>query len=76
MSARSIALDVIIEVAERDAYANLLLPKRIAAGALSGADAALATELTYGALRWQGQYDSVIRHLSSRDAADLDRDVA
>lgn len=76
MSARSVALDVIIEVAERDAYANLLLPGRIAAAAISSADAALATELTYGTLRWQGQYDRVIRHLSSRDVSDLDADVA
>lgn len=75
MSARSVALDVVREVSERDAYANLLLPVRIRDERLPGHDAALATELTYGTLRWQGQYDAVIEKLSSRPVSELDSDV-
>lgn len=75
MSARSVALEVVQEVATRDAYANLLLPAKIRKAELSSADAALATELTYGTLRWQGQYDAVIHALSSRSASELDHDV-
>ena len=52
--ARRVALDVIAAVSDSDAYANLLLPTRLARARLSPADAALATELTYGTLRMQG----------------------
>ncbi|MET0955942.1 MAG: transcription antitermination factor NusB, partial [Cryobacterium sp.] len=58
--ARRVAYEVIAAVREDDAYANLLLPTRIQRAALSTADAALATELTYGTLRMQGFYDRVI----------------
>ena len=49
--ARRVAYDVIAAVRESDAYANLLLPTRIARASLNTADAGLATELTYGTLR-------------------------
>ena len=42
--ARRVALDVLTAVRESDAYANLLLPTRIARAGLSSADAGLATE--------------------------------
>jgi 16S rRNA (cytosine967-C5)-methyltransferase len=55
-----VALDVIRAVGDRGAYANLLLPERLTETGLSGRDAAFATELTYGTLRWQGTYDRII----------------
>lgn len=70
--ARRIALDVIIAVRESDAYANLLLPVRLDRAKLSEADAALATELTYGTLRRQGYYDTVIELAARRPAAKID----
>lgn len=70
--ARRVALDVIRAVDESDAYANLLLPVRIDRFELSGMDAALATELTYGTLRYSGFYDRVIAIASERDVADID----
>ncbi|MEQ1734962.1 MAG: transcription antitermination factor NusB [Rhodoglobus sp.] len=60
------ALDVIVAVRESDAYANLLLPVRLSRAKLSEADAALATELTYGTLRMQGYYDRVIALAAGR----------
>jgi 16S rRNA (cytosine967-C5)-methyltransferase len=47
-------------VAERDAYANLVLPGLLRTRSIRGRDAAFATELTYGTLRWQGTYDAVL----------------
>jgi 16S rRNA (cytosine967-C5)-methyltransferase len=63
---------VLCAVAERDAYANLLLPAILAQRGLTGRDAALATELTYGTLRGQGTYDAVLSICSDRDLATLD----
>lgn len=72
MNARDVALSVVLDVEEHDAFANLALPRRLQLGNLSAADAAFATELTYGTLRWQGQYDAVIEHLARRSASDID----
>src|ERR1700685_4664580 len=51
---RRLAYDVLIAVEQRDAYANLLLPSMLTERGLTGRDAALATELTYGTLRAGG----------------------
>ena len=70
--ARRLALDVLLAVADRDAYANLLLPEEIARRGLTGRDAALATELTYGTLRSRGSYDAVLAICSDRELAALE----
>ncbi|MBX6371329.1 MAG: rRNA cytosine-C5-methyltransferase [Acidothermus sp.] len=57
---RAVALDVLIAVRERDAYANLLLPARLDAAGLSERDAALTTELVAGTLRMLGSYDAIL----------------
>jgi 16S rRNA (cytosine967-C5)-methyltransferase len=62
-------------VAERDAYANLMLPSVLAQRGLTGRDAALATELTYGTLRGQGTYDAVLAACSARALAKIDPPV-
>jgi 16S rRNA (cytosine967-C5)-methyltransferase len=59
-------------VAERDAYANLLLPALLRERGLTGRDAALATELSYGTLRGQGSYDAILAICSDRDLASID----
>lgn len=74
-AARTVAFDVIRAVRESDAYANLLLPTRIERAGLSTADAALATELTYGTLRMQGLYDAVIAIAARRPVAEIDPPV-
>lgn len=68
MSARSVALEALRAVREDDAYANLLVPRLVRA--LDERDAALATEMAYGALRRQGSLDAVIDACSDRDAID------
>ena len=70
--ARRAALDVLLAVADRDAYANLLLPQLITRRKLAGRDAALATELCYGTLRGQGTYDAVLGICCDRDLRALD----
>ncbi len=71
-SARRVAFDVLEAVRASDAYANLLLPQRIARAGLNGQDAAFATELCYGALRGLGYYDAVVALLSSRPLERID----
>ena len=63
---------MLLAVAGRDAYANLLLPQLIAQRHLSGRDAALATELSYGTLRGRGTYDAVLAICSDRELGSLD----
>jgi 16S rRNA (cytosine967-C5)-methyltransferase len=58
--ARRAAFDVLRSVAERDSYANLVLPGLLRSRSIRGRDAAFATELTYGTLRWQATYDAVL----------------
>lgn len=70
--ARRVAYDVIHAVSESDAYANLLLPVKLERAKLSGADAALATELAYGTLRQLGYYDRVIEIAAGRSITDID----
>jgi len=57
-------------VADRDAYANLLLPALLTERGLTGRDAAFATELTYGTLRGRGTYDAIVAACSDRDQLD------
>jgi 16S rRNA (cytosine967-C5)-methyltransferase len=73
--ARRVAYEVISAVRETDAYANLLLPVRLARTGLSGADAGLATELAYGTLRMMGYYDRVIELAARRPAGQIDAPI-
>jgi 16S rRNA (cytosine967-C5)-methyltransferase len=70
--ARRIALEVLTAVRERDAYANLLLPVLLQRAATPAAEAAFATELTYGTLRRLGHYDAVIAAASGRAISAID----
>jgi 16S rRNA (cytosine967-C5)-methyltransferase len=72
---RRAAYDVLAAVRDREAYANLLLPKLMAERQLTGRDAALATELAYGTLRGQGTYDAVLAACSDRPLDKLDPPV-
>jgi 16S rRNA (cytosine967-C5)-methyltransferase len=74
-TARRTAVDVVLAVERDAAYANLLLPRLLRVRELSTQDAAFATEITYGALRWQGVIDEVIGAAARRDVATLDPEV-
>ena len=63
---RRTAYDVLAAVEARQSYANLLLPRLLAERGITGRDAALATELSYGTLRGLGTYDAVLAACSDR----------
>lgn len=69
---RLAARDVLRAVRERDAYANLVLPGLLRDRRLDGRDAALATELAYGAARAQGLLDAVIESCAGRPVSEID----
>jgi 16S rRNA (cytosine967-C5)-methyltransferase len=74
-AARRAAFDVVRAVAERDAYANLVLPELLTSRGIEGRDAAFATELTYGTLRGQGTYDVVLAACVDRPLDQVDEPV-
>lgn len=71
-AARRVALDTLRAVRERDAYANLVLPALLRERRVTGRDAALATELGYGACRTLGVLDAVIAECAGRDIEQID----
>ncbi|HMC67582.1 MAG TPA: transcription antitermination factor NusB, partial [Mycobacteriales bacterium] len=73
--ARHVAVDVVQAVEVDNAYSNLLLPRLLRERAIAGRDAAFATELCYGTLRWQGVLDEVLATAAARDVARLDPPV-
>ncbi|MEP6979608.1 MAG: transcription antitermination factor NusB [Nakamurella sp.] len=70
--ARSAALDLLAAVRADGAYANLALPRILAARGLSGRDAGLATDLAYGSCRAMGLLDGIVATCSDRPLQDLD----
>jgi 16S rRNA (cytosine967-C5)-methyltransferase len=70
--ARQAAYEAIAAVHRDDAYANLVLADILRSMALSGRDAAFATELTYGTLRALGTLDLIIAAAAGRDMARID----
>ncbi|MGO1318365.1 MAG: RsmB/NOP family class I SAM-dependent RNA methyltransferase [Cellulomonadaceae bacterium] len=73
--AREVAFEVLREVDEQDAYANLVLPPAVGRADLHGRDAAFATELAYGTLRLRGRYDAVLARCVNRPLDQLDPPV-
>src|SRR5256885_1570835 len=71
--ARRIAAEVLLRVAQQGAFANLALDAALRqAGAIEPREAALATELSYGTLRWQLQLDLALKAHSDRALEELD----
>ena len=66
MNARRLALEVLTRVEEQGAYASLLLDAKLKHAGLSREERALATELTYGVLRWQGRLDYLLTAVADR----------
>ncbi|MEY3966880.1 MAG: hypothetical protein RLZ96_406 [Actinomycetota bacterium] len=61
---RQVALDLLLRVEETDSYINLLLSSVLEKSGLPEIDRGLVQELSYGALRWQLQYDEFINLLT------------
>jgi 16S rRNA (cytosine967-C5)-methyltransferase len=57
------------------AYANLELPRILQRSRLTGREAAFATELAFGAIRWQGFYDAVLSAVAQRPIDAIDAKV-
>ena len=66
MDARRLALEVLTQVEEQGAYASLLLDAKLQKARLAREERALATELTYGVLRWQGHLDYLLAAVTDR----------
>lgn len=66
IDARRLALEVLTRVEEQQAYAGLLLDAKLTRSHLSQQDRALATELSYGVLRWQGRLDYLLAVVTDR----------
>jgi len=73
--ARKIAFDVLSRVASDDAYASDLLHSQLD-GAVKPEDAALATEITLGVLRWQRLLDTLLARHTKKPIQRLDIEVA
>jgi len=72
--ARRIAFDVLQRVEAEGAFASDLLNTQLTE-AVRREDAALATELTFGVLRWQGLLDFLLERHLEKPAASLDLEV-
>ena len=73
--ARLTAFRVVRAVHAEDAYANLVLPRRIREARLDRRDAGFATELAYGTLRGIGLYDAVLARCVDRPLDAIDAPV-
>ncbi|HHY97984.1 MAG TPA: 16S rRNA (cytosine(967)-C(5))-methyltransferase RsmB [Firmicutes bacterium] len=73
--ARIAALKVLDAVEARDAFAGLTLDETLDHMDLQGPDRALATELVYGVLRWQGRLDWILQQFCHRPLAEIDHSV-
>lgn len=54
---RELAVEILLKVEKRDAYADILLDHVLKKETLSARDRALLTQLVYGTLRWRGKID-------------------
>lgn len=71
-SPRGIAYEVLRDVDESDAYANLVLAQRLRQARLSTLDAAFVTELVGGTLRGRGRYDRIVELAAGRPVEAID----
>ncbi|HHY46446.1 MAG TPA: 16S rRNA (cytosine(967)-C(5))-methyltransferase RsmB, partial [Firmicutes bacterium] len=70
--ARVAALEVLVAVEARDAYAGLALDAALDTMDIAGRDRAFATELVYGVLRWRERLDWVLSRFMKRPIGSLD----
>ena len=73
--ARTAALRALLRVADDEAFADLALDAELTARELAPRDAALATEIVFGTLRWQRYLDWIVAPHSRRPLGTLDTRV-
>lgn len=77
-AARTIAFDTLLRVENETAYASDVLHARLnenTTAKVSARDAALATEIVMGALRWQRLLDFFVEHYTAKKTNALDVEV-
>jgi len=74
-AARRLAWSVLLAVSEKGQRAEAALSRRLAQVGLNQPDRALASELVYGVLRWQGWLDYVLGRFSKRPLSGLSIEV-
>jgi 16S rRNA (cytosine967-C5)-methyltransferase len=72
---RLLAYELIWQVNEEGAFANIRLPELLAESKMNLADKAFTTELAYGALRMQGRHDYIASKFTDRPLAELDKKI-
>jgi 16S rRNA (cytosine967-C5)-methyltransferase len=70
-AARAVALEILLRVETRDAYADRLLETLPDRARLDPRDRALVTEIVLGTLRWRGRVDWALRRVSRRPLDEL-----
>lgn len=73
--ARAVAHATLLRIRDDDAFADVALAHALSAHPLSSVDAALATQLVYGVLAWQGRLDHHLRQLVRTPQRSLDPGV-
>src|SRR6266487_3840527 len=71
---RDLALEALARV-DQGAWANLVLPRMLAASGLAAGDRAAVTDLVYGSLRMRGAIDHALRPLSRQPLERLEPSV-
>jgi len=72
---RLLVYDILREVNGSDGYSNLLLPQALSASNFDQRDKGFATELLYGTLRMQGQYDYIASQIADRSWSEVDAGI-
>jgi 16S rRNA (cytosine967-C5)-methyltransferase len=67
-----VAFELLLAVEADDAYANLVLPKLLNQARLGERDSSFAQELSFGAIRNQLLYDSIIEICAKRSASEIE----
>ena len=70
-----LAAYTLLRAVDDGAYANLELPNVLRRNHIDGRDAAFATELSFGSIRWRGLYDRFIAVAADRPVDRLDPGV-
>ena len=75
VSARKVALDILMRCEKDGGYANLALDAALSRAELSGADRGLVTELVFGVIERKITLDHYISKLSSAKICDVEPSV-
>jgi 16S rRNA (cytosine967-C5)-methyltransferase len=69
---RELAVEILLKVEKRKAYADILLDHALKSASLSPRDQALLTQLIYGTLRWRGNLDWRLSPFLHRSLSGMD----